>query len=155
MGFHSTAGVLFFAALVCATSSLAEDTQSEGRRVQTAMLLTGVSEPIFTDTRCMNDRQCEIATYEDWEVTISIQLRPPQQRINGHVMLDIDCPGGCSFKNGRDSIAIQSDRVFELFSGKDSDDLLYVRKPKIGELSLIIDDGLTEEPDTTPRIRTY
>ncbi|UDF29411.1 UNVERIFIED_ORG: hypothetical protein LHK14_18135 [Roseateles sp. XES5] len=121
-----------------ASPLFAQDARPASRHVRAAILLDDHPEPILGEADCQANMPCQVLYHFDlgFEVTISLS----RQGATDDGEIRIRCADDCSFKPGWSSVRFGSERHFELYYGEDDHgSLLLISRPRMGELSLIIE----------------
>jgi hypothetical protein len=131
--------VMAYIALSTTTAS-AQVSGSDERRIQAAVLLDGLAEPILGEARCRFEKRCEIIAGSGSSLKVDVNLH--RRGAVESADLTIHCPKECSFMSGRSNVTFQRERKFDLFRGGEGGvETLLVLKPrvKIGEIVLIVE----------------
>ncbi len=110
------------------------------RRVQAAVMLDGLAEPIVGQAHCRVENKCEIISGSGSGVKVDVTWR--RRGSVESADLTIQCPKDCSFTSGRSKTTFQSERKFDLFRGQEDDvEIRPVLRPriKIGQIFLIVE----------------
>ncbi|WP_219256714.1 hypothetical protein [Agrobacterium sp. S7/73] len=144
MAAYFKAHVVFFLLVACVAQStataLAQIAEFDERRIQAAVMLDGLAEPIVGEANCRVDSKCEIIFGSGSGVKVDVTLR--RRGAIKSADLTIQCPKGCSFTSGRSKITFQGERKFDLFRGAENDvEIRPVVMPriKIGRIFLIVE----------------
>ncbi len=122
------------------TTASAQIAASDERRVQAAVMLDGVAEPIVGDAHCRVDKRCEIISGLGSGVKVDFNWR--RDGTVEAAELTIHCAKDCSLISGRSKVTFQRERKFDLFRGAENHvDIKPVLRPriKIGQIFLIVD----------------
>ncbi|MBB4006801.1 hypothetical protein BJF91_22075 [Allorhizobium taibaishanense] len=110
------------------------------QRIQAAIVLKQVVEPIIGEAQCRADSKCVIISDTNTGVKATVERRG--EGPYGGSRLTVDCPGDCSFASGKITTSFYSEREFDLFRGADNHiEILPVLRPrtKLGKIVLIIE----------------
>ncbi|MBP2461439.1 hypothetical protein J3A65_002203 [Rhizobium sp. PvP014] len=132
-----------FSTMACVAQStptaFAQIAASNERRVQAAVMLDGLEEPIVGAAHCRIDKRCEIIFGLGSGVKVDVTWR--RRETVESADLTIECPKVCSFTSGRSKVTFQKERKFDLFRGAENQvEIEPVLGPriKIGEIFLIV-----------------
>jgi len=141
MATYLNAYIFVFSAMACVAQStptaFAQIAASNERRVQAAVMLDGLQEPIVGAAHCRIDKRCEIISRSGVKVVVTWRRRGTVESAD----LTIECPKVCSFTSGRSKVTFQGQRKFDLFRGAENPvEIKPVLRPriKIGEIFLIV-----------------
>lgn len=136
--------IFVFWAMACVaqstTSASAQIAASDERRIQVAVMLDGLAEPIVGEAHCRVDKRCEIISALGSGVKVNVNWR--RRGTVESADLTIQCPKGCSFTSGLSKVTFQSERKFDIFRGAENlVEIKPVLRPriKIGQIFLIVE----------------
>jgi hypothetical protein len=122
------------------STAIAETTEPRDQRIQAAVVLDEVAEPMIGEARCRVDSRCEIPVDPKlgFKVTVDRRGEGPY----GGSRLTVHCPEDCSFASGWSTASFQGRREFDLYRGADNQiEILPVLRPRtrLGKIFLIVE----------------